>query len=408
MPKGATPAAKNASKAAAPGAIGNDPFKYWDDYFARTKYKTPAEAENDLFTTVSEMFKAKRLDYAEAAIKSFLKPEHHQKDAQPWMYELLVKCIESRKGGDAEARKRDERDIQQTIGFAAFLAKRTRNPKDLIRVADMLVLRGLYGPVGAPGYRTNIGELIDMAAEKEPANAYPPMMSVNLALHDKDPKRMADAAERLLSLGWPGIDDKMRRDVKEQVKALADSLKVDGKAEESDALMARLAESEARDVYIRLTWKGEADIDMSVAEPLGATAKFQVPRTVLGGAIVKNGYGSHPEEVYVCPRAFDGDYAIAVEKIVDYDEAKPVNEATLEVILHEGTAEERREAHKINLLKPEPIVVRMPKGKGRRKVVLPYVASPEAPTVAAPKPKDDPKKAATQPNPTRSGGAPFH
>ena len=46
------------------------------------------------------------------------------------------------------------------------------------------------------------------------------MMSINLAIHDKDPRRMADAAERLLSLGWPGFDDKVRRDVKEQVKAL--------------------------------------------------------------------------------------------------------------------------------------------------------------------------------------------
>ena len=124
---------------------------------------------------------------------------------------------------------------------------------------------------------------------------------------------------------------------------LADVLRTDGKSEEADALMASLARSEGRDVYVKLTWKGEADIDMSIAEPHGQTAGYQNPRTVFGGAIIKNGYGSHPEEVYVCPRGFDGSYTIVVDKVVDYDEAKPVLEATLEVILHEGTAEEHRQ-----------------------------------------------------------------
>ncbi len=133
----------------------------------------------------------------------------------------------------------------------------------------MMVLRNYYGTVGDPGFETNIGELVDLAAELLPTDQYAPIMSINLAAHDKDPKRMADAAERLLSLGWPGYDDKVRHDVKEQVQKLADALKVDGKTDEAEALMTRLAESEARDVFIRLTWKGEADVDMSVAEPYG-------------------------------------------------------------------------------------------------------------------------------------------
>ena len=307
------------------------------------------------------MIKAKKYPDAEAAIKGFL--TYHGKESEPWMYVWLAECITARKGTDKE--------LKQTLSFAAFLAKRTRNPNDLVRVADMLVLRNFYDPIGDPGYETNIGELVDLAAEKVPANAIPPMMSINLATHDKDPKRMGDAADHLLSLGWPGIDDQIRSDVKQQVQKLADALRSDGRPEEAEALMARLAESETRDIYIKLTWKGEADIDMAVAEPLGATAKYANPRTVFGGALIKNGYGNHPEEVYVCPRAFDGDYAIAVEKIVDYDPEKPVNEATLEVILHEGSADEKRETHKIDLTRPVPVVVRLE--KGRRKNVLPIL-----------------------------------
>ena len=54
-------------------------------------------------------------------------------------------------------------------------------------------------------------------------------------------------------------------------------------------------------MFVRLTWDGDADFDLIVDEPLGATASYQTPRTVFGGSMIKNGYGSHPEEVYVCP-----------------------------------------------------------------------------------------------------------
>ena len=377
-----------APKAADPTKPARDPYQFWVDYFAKTKFKTPAEGEAFLYQTVAEMLKAGKIDHAEAAIKAYL--INHGKDAQPLMYEMLVKCIESRKGMFGQSKEENEAQVRQTIGYAAHLARKTRNPTDLVRVADMMILRGLYGPVGDPGYRASAGELVDLAAEKIPANAYPPMMSMKIAVHDKDAKRMSDAAERLLSLGWPGansLDDRVRGDVKEQVKQLADAIRAEGKDDEADALSARLADSEARDVFIRLTWKGKADVDMSVAEPLGATAGFQNPRTVFGGAIVKNGYGSHPEEVYVCPRAFDGPYTIVVEKIVDDDPAKPVLEATMEVILHEGAADERRETHTINLSRPDPVVVKL--SGGRRKSVLPFVAPPPAtPVVAGPKSND--------------------
>jgi len=367
MPKTA-PTPNSTPKTAGPARPAGDPFKFWDDYYRTLKLD---EATPDkTFTTVTDLVKTKDYAHAEAAIKGYL--HWHGKQAEPWMYEWLVKLIEQRKGSDQE--------LKTTLGFAAFLAKKTRNPNDLVRVADMLVVRHFYGPVGQPGYQTNIGELVDMATEKVPANMIPPMMSMNLAFHDKEPKRMGDAADRLLSLGWPGIDDKVRLEVKDQVKLLEKALRVDGRTEEADALMVRLGESEARDVYVKLSWAGEADFDVSVDEPLGASAGYRNPRTVFGGAIIKNGYGNHTEEVYVCPRAFDGDYTIRVEAIYN-DAAKPVTEGTLEVITHEGTAEQKRQLSKVDLAKPAPVVVHL--AGGRRKAVLPFIAPIERPPVVA-------------------------
>ena len=103
---------------------------------------------------------------------------------------------------------------------------------------------------------------------------------------------------------------------------------------EADTLLAKLAQAEARDLFIRLTWDGDADYDLAVEEPLGATASYQTPRTVFGGSLVKNGYGSHPEEVYVCPRGFDGDYKVRITTIYT-NPSKPVTHLTLETIAHE-------------------------------------------------------------------------
>ena len=66
------------------------------------------------------------------------------------------------------------------------------------------------------------------------------MMSINLAQATKDPKRMADAVEQLLSLGWPGNDEAIRRDARQQVEKLAKTLREERRGDEADALLARL------------------------------------------------------------------------------------------------------------------------------------------------------------------------
>ncbi len=122
-------------KAAARRQAGGGPVQVLERLFRRRPSSRPRPRQN-LFQTVAELIKAKKFDHAEAAIKGYL--NYHGKDAQPWMYELLVKCIE------AGARGTEKRgSIRQTLGFAAYLAKRTKNPNDLVRVADMLVLREL-------------------------------------------------------------------------------------------------------------------------------------------------------------------------------------------------------------------------------------------------------------------------
>jgi hypothetical protein len=327
----------------------SDPYKYWSEY-----YRKHDESAGQLRETLALLNASRKFADVHAALLGYL--EQRPKNAESWMYVALAMALEENRG-------RPE-DVKTALNYAADMARRSHNPNDLVRAADQLFLRG---------YHERVGPLLDEAAAKVPHRAEPLIMSINLAQKTRDPKRMADSIDRLLSLGWPGNDEYLRREAHNQADRLASRLREEGRGAEADALLARLPDAEARDVFIRLTWDGEADFDLVVQEPLGALAQFSTPRTVFGGSIIKNGYGRHPEEVYVCPRGFDGDYTVRIATVYT-DPKNPPTRLTVEAITHEGTAQELKETH---TLKPEdpqakPVVVHL-RG-GRRKTVLPFLS----------------------------------
>jgi hypothetical protein len=328
-----------------------DPYVYWNRFYrSKDAKKTSPEKLRD---TVQILNQARQFREAHAALLGYL--TNHPDATEPWMYEALSVAIRLVGGPAADSKK--------ALYYAADRAQQTHNPNDLVSVADLLFLKGYY---------ERVGSLLDEAMKRVPHRNEPVVMSINLAQKTKDPVRMADSIERLLSLGWPGRDEYFRLESRSQAERLARSLREDGRNADADLLLAKLAKSEARDVVVHLTWDGEADFDIIVDEPLGATANYQTPRTVFGGSLITNGYGLHPEETYVCPRAFDGDYRIRVSTIWT-DPSKPFTQLTLETIVHEGTPEEKKQAYQVSLNDSgtsKPIVLTL-KG-GRRKLVLPY------------------------------------
>ena len=126
------------------------------------------------------------------------------------MYEALAMAIEMNNGSDA--------DVKKSLDYAADLAQKTHNPNHLVSVADRLFLKGYFERVGA---------LLDEAMPKIPHRFEPIVMSINLAQKTKDPVRMADSVERLLSLGWPGRDEYFRIEAGNQVDQLVKQLRAD-------------------------------------------------------------------------------------------------------------------------------------------------------------------------------------
>jgi hypothetical protein len=337
-----------------------DPYTFYQSYY-RSNDPSRSNPET-LRKTVRDLNALGKTREVHAALVGYLK--NHPRRAETWMYEALALAIEINRGSPE--------DVKTALHYAADLAKRSHNPNLLVSAADKLFMKG---------YLERIGPLLDEAMALIPHRFEPIVMSVNLAQKTKDPERMSAAVDRLLSLGWPGRDEYFRIEAANQVETLDKALREDNRVREADALRAKLTASEARDVYVRLTWDGDADFDLTVDEPLGATASYQTPRTVFGGSVIKNGYGTHPEEVYVCPRAFDGDYTIRISTIWT-NPAKPVTRLTLESITHEGTAQEKKQSRDLSPDKAnKPIVVHLT--GGRRKTVLPYI-DPVAALVSSP------------------------
>ena len=167
------------------------------------------------------------------------------------MYEALGLALKMNDGPEADRKK--------AFNYAADLAQQSHNPNHLTSVADRLFLEG---------YLERVGPLLDEAMPKVPHRVDPIIMSINLAQKTKDPVRMADSVDRLLSLGWPGRDEYFRIEAGGQVERMVKQLRAENKIAEAELLQKKFEESSSRDVFVRLTWDGYADFDLSVAEPL--------------------------------------------------------------------------------------------------------------------------------------------
>jgi hypothetical protein len=370
--------------------------KDWDTF-----YKQNDEAPVDLMIRLTSLRERKRFKDVEYALKAYLK--YRGKNATANMYELLAVAIAlngKKEGKDVRG------EIASALAWAALLAKRGEDPKQMTHVADLLNVHGYteIAAVDARGnkYRTTIGELLDQATSKRPDWAEPLVMLFSLALKQKDADRYAATAEKMLALGWPDVDETWRAEIRRKAEGLAKTLREEGHADEADMLLKRVTAAEARDLVLRLSWKGDAGLDLVVEEPLGAKASVLTPRTVFGGAVVRSGRGKSPESVYVCPRAFDGDYKVRVETFYN-DEKNPVREATLEIITHEGTPQEKIETRTIGVYKPAPAVVHL--AGGHRTEVLPFQAPPVLRIVRDPAKASNTAEAPAAPKPPNTNPA---
>lgn len=108
-----------------------------------------------------------------------------------------------------------------------------------------------------------------------------------------------------------------------------------------------------RDAIVKVTWSGDADLDLMVEEPSGSVCSQHNPRTISGGIFLGDAASSlaNPAtdgayEVYVVPKGFKGDYKMLVRKVWGDVTAGKI---TVDVFTNYGTEDQFHERHQVDL-----------------------------------------------------------
>jgi tetratricopeptide (TPR) repeat protein len=195
-----------------------------------------------------------------------------------------------------------------------------------------------------------------------------------------EPKEAADVAEwaagNLLRRDWPTGNQKLHALAKDQLTTLAKALDPVN-PDAASRLRAALAKHVERDLVIRLTWAGAADLDLKVHEPTGSVCSWKNRQTVGGGTLIgdtvptadKRGL-SNPEsnETYIAAQAFPGDYKVTVDLVW----GRPLGgKAKLEIVEHQGTPQETIHVVTLNLAESRGTTVKLPDGRRTQAAAVP-------------------------------------
>jgi hypothetical protein len=237
------------------------------------------------------------------------------------------------------------------------------SPAAQFRVAQMLAHHGLV-PSAIRLYRE--------ASEKVPFAPEPYVASLELAAGSQDVATARWAATQILSQAWVNHHDQIYQTARARTLELAAGLREQARTQEAQELIEAVRQADNRDLVVRLTWQGEADLDLRVLEPLGTVCYTQNRVTAAGGVLVRDAAGKDPgsgrnqAELYICARALPGNYEIRLKRIW----GNPVQgRAKIEIIYQEGTANQRQETKYVSVNDDQPLIVQL--DAGQRTELLP-------------------------------------
>jgi hypothetical protein len=242
----------------------------------------------------------------------------------PWMYEALSLSMQACDYPEEEI----YRVLMSSVDFSGSL-------DEAMKVAKYLIARDMNEQALV------ILEDIHHAA---PALSQPLEIALALAMQTENYNAMRWSAAGVLSQGW--TDDKLPLIEKARLATRMVFVKLtqESRVMEATALKNEIENALRRDVVVRVTWTGDADVDISVEEPAGSICSVNNPRTIGGGMLLSDGNSLKDpgtegySETYVCPHGFSGRYRVLVSKAWGEVTAGKV---TVEVMTDYGSENER-------------------------------------------------------------------
>src|SRR5208282_3700622 len=188
----------------------------------------------------------------------------------------------------------------------------------------------------------------------------------------KDSAAMEWAASNLLRRDWPAGNKDLQGRAEATVEGLVKTLAKENRKADADRLLAAVKAVRERDLVVRLSWQGEADLDLKVTEPSGSVCTSLNRQTMGGGTLLGGTLSDLTSETYIAAQAFAGEYKVKVDTIW----GTPLGgKAKLEVIQHQGTPRQVVHLYTLDVKQAEPTIIKLDNG---RRTSLAAVAPPAA------------------------------
>ncbi len=307
------------------------PEEFWNGYFAQQRDAATIRQ------TARELMKAKQFDQAIAMIEAALR----QGQPQPWMYESLGIAMEL----DGCSQTEIERVVMSAADFAT-------TPDEIMYIASYLSRNGLD---------KRALQLCQQVVKVQPLRREAYALGLRSAQRCDDLAGIQWATVGILNQAWPKNEAEIEKTATRVAHATLARLEKDGRQDEIEAYRERLNAAIVRDCLVRVSWTGEADVDLEVEEPTGTTCSLSAPRTSAGGVNLGDAYAveqndSSPvlSEAYVCPQGFAGNYHIRIRRVWGEVAAGKV---TVDVYRHLGTDKAQHERQQLDLTGSETTAV---------------------------------------------------
>ncbi|MCC6509938.1 MAG: hypothetical protein IT423_12600, partial [Pirellulaceae bacterium] len=163
----------------------------------------------------------------------------------------------------------------------------------------------------------------------------------------------------VLSKAWPTRYDKLVEEAKRAARATSLRLKQAGRIMEVTAFDNEIKDALRRDIIVRVTWTGKAEIAMRVKEPAGTICSYSNPVTISGGVLINAASQAKQDslegvsEYYVCPKGYAGEYDILLRRL--WGEVSG-GKATLEVLTDYGTPDQQIIVQEIDINEKDAII----------------------------------------------------
>jgi len=272
---------------------------------------------------------------------------------QPWMYQAYALSLAATDAPDA--------DVERALLSAADFAE---TPEDLLNVAARLEDMGQLSAAM---------KLCRQISAADVDRREPYVMGLRLAKRLDQPADLAWACEGVLGLAWSDKFQPLVEEARLVARATHQELLAEGDNESAKQFSEALRRAASHDAIVRVSWTGDADIDLAVEEPSGTVCSLDSPNSTSGGTLLGDAYpGANDDatgqvsETYLCPKGFSGEYRVLLRRIWGNVSTGKV---TVEILTDVGRPEQKFIRQDIPLMEQNALVIFEVK-EGQRKEKL--------------------------------------